>query len=286
MEEQIDAGTTIGLVTLSVADLAGSLEYYTRRIGLRLLEQHATAATLGAGTQPLLRLVEQPGARLVRRATGLYHFALRLPTRRDLARMIRHLVDLNTPIGGASDHLVSEALYLSDIDGHGIEIYRDRDRSAWYDAQGRFQMDTRPLDVPGVMAELTEDEPAWNGLPEATDMGHIHLQVADVAAARQFYTEVLGFQHMTDYPSASFVSAGGYHHHIGMNSWASAGAAAPPDNAARLISYEIVLPSAAACQSVIEHVHAAGVAAEPVGDGWAILDPSLNRVIVRAIATG
>lgn len=281
MTSHIDAGTTIGLVTLSVADLARSLAYYQQNIGLRLIERVDDQATLGVGATSLLRLIEAPGARIVRRATGLYHFALRVPTRRDLARVIRHLVESETPVAGASDHLVSEALYLSDVDGHGIEIYRDRDRTAWYDANGAFRMDTRPLDVQGVMRELTADEPAWDGLPAGADMGHIHLQVADVDAARRFYTEVIGFEHMTDYPSASFVSAGGYHHHIGMNAWASAGAAPPPDHAARLIEYEIQLPTAAALDAVLARVQAAGITPEAYAGGWALRDPSHNRLVLR-----
>jgi catechol 2,3-dioxygenase len=278
----IDPATRIGVVALSVADLARSLAYYQHNIGLTLLSHDGGTATLGVGTAPLLRLHGVRGARVVRRATGLYHFALRVPTRHDLARVIQHLWETNTPVGGASDHLVSEALYLSDPDGHGIEIYRDRPRDTWYDANGTFRMDTIRLDLEGIMGELGPDTPAWAGLPEGTDMGHIHLQVADVAAAERFYTGVLGFERMASMPSASFVSAGGYHHHIGMNSWAGAGVPAPPENAARLLSYELVLPTADAVTTVLDRVRAAGVTLDEHVEGWTVRDPSHNLVLLRS----
>lgn len=280
----IDPATTIGVVTLSIANLERSLTYYQHHIGLALLARAGDTATLGVGTTPLLRLREVPNARIVRRATGLYHFALRVPSRRDLARVIQHLWATATPIGGASDHLVSEALYLSDPDGHGIEIYRDRPRSAWYDAQGAFRMDTVRLDVEDVLRELSADEPAWDGLAAGTDMGHIHLQVADVAAAERFYAGVLGFERMTTYPSASFISAGGYHHHIGLNSWAGVGVPAPPEHAARLLQYEICLPTTAALEAVVERVRAAHVPLDEQGAGWEVRDPSHNLVLLRVAA--
>jgi catechol 2,3-dioxygenase len=284
MASMIDPGLTIGLVSLSVADLSRSLTYYRQNIGLSVISQSGDTATLGVGTTPLLRLHEVPGARLVRRATGLYHFALRVPSRPDLAQVIRHLWQTDTLIGGASDHLVSEALYLSDPDGHGIEIYRDRPRSAWYDANGNFQMDSIRLDIEGILGELGEEAPAWNGLPSGTDMGHIHLQVADVSAAERFYVGVLGLERMASMPSASFVSAGGYHHHIGLNSWAGVGVPAPPEGAARLLSYELRLPTTDALSAVVDRVRAAGLPLDEHAEGWAVRDPSHNRVLLRTAA--
>jgi catechol 2,3-dioxygenase len=283
MASIIDPETTIGLVSLSVADLARSLAYYQHNIGLAVLDSGDGSATLGTGTTPLLRLQETPGARLVRRATGLYHFALRVPTRRDLARVIVHFAETRTPIDGASDHLVSEALYLSDPDGHGIEVYHDRPRSAWYDANGAFRMDTIRLDIEAILGELEAGEPAWSGLAAGTDMGHIHLQVADIAAAERFYIGVLGFERMAGMPSASFLSAGGYHHHIGMNTWAGVGAPAPPEGAARLLSYELRLPSAAALDAVLERVRAVGIALVEQGQAWALRDPSHNLVLLEPL---
>jgi catechol 2,3-dioxygenase len=277
----IDSATTIGAVALSVGNLQRSLAYYQHTIGLEVVRSDAATATLGVGTRPLLRLHEVPGARLVRRATGLYHFALRVPSRRDLACVLRHFADSGYQIGGASDHLFSEALYLSDPDGHGIEIYRDRPRDTWYDAQGNLRGAGDPLDLQGILCELDGGDSPWDGLPLGTDMGHIHLQVADIRAAEQFYLGVLGFERMIGMPSASFVSAGGYHHHIGMNTWAGIGVAAPPEGAARLLSYEVLLPNEAALCAVLDRVRAAGIPANEEAQGWAVRDPSYNRVLLR-----
>lgn len=281
MTTRIDAATMIGAVALSVSSLQRSLAYYQQAIGLTLLSQQRNQAMLGVGSTALLQLHEVPGARVVRRATGLYHFALRVPSRQDLARVIRHFAENDIAIGGASDHIFSEALYLSDPDGHGIEIYRDRPRDTWYDAQGRMPAASNPLDLQGILAELHAGTPAWDGLPSGTDMGHIHLQVADIRAAEHFYLDVLGFERMIGMPTASFVSAGGYHHHIGMNTWAGIGVAAPPEGAARLLSYELLLPGAAALQAVTERVRDAGVPISEHEQGWAVRDPSHNLVLLR-----
>jgi catechol 2,3-dioxygenase len=286
MTALIDANTTMGAVALSVADLRRSLAYYQRHIGLAVLAHDGAVATLGVGNTPLLRLHEVPGARLVRRATGLYHFALRVPSRRDLARVIRHFADSETPVAGASDHLFSEALYLSDPDGHGIEIYRDRPRDTWYDTAGNMRVATDPLDIQSIMRELDGQEAPWDGLPAGTDMGHIHLQVANIRAAEGFYLGVLGFERMIAMPTASFVSAGGYHHHIGMNTWAGIGVAAPPEGAARLLGYEVLLPSEAALGAALDRVRAAGIPITEDAQGWAVRDPSHNLVLLRHNSSG
>lgn len=277
----IDPAARIGVVALSVADLARSLDYYQETIGLRVLERAGAQATLGVTGAALLRLREQPGARLVRRATGLYHFALRVPARRDLALVIRHFAERRTPVDGASDHLFSEALYLSDPDGHGIEIYHDRPRDAWFDARGELRGATLPLDLGAILEELDSGGPGWQGLPPGTDLGHIHLQVADIAAAERFYVGVLGFERMMGMPSASFVSAGRYHHHIGMNTWAGVGVPPPPAGAARLLSYELCLPGPDALGALAEHVRAAGLPLEQDALGWAVRDPAHNLVLLR-----
>ncbi len=282
MRAQIDPATRIGLVSLSVGNLERSLSYYQQNIGLVLLGHAGDTATLGVGSTPLLRLREVRGARIVRRATGLYHFAVRVPSRLDLARVIWHFAQTETPLDGAADHLVSEALYLSDPDGHGIEIYHDRPRSAWYDPNGSFQMGTIPLDFKGIVRELEDDVQAWAGLPVGTDMGHIHLQVANITSGNTFYVDILGFEQMAALPSASFVGAGGYHHHIGMNTWAGAGVPAPPEGAARLLSYELILPTRPALQAVVERLRTAEFPLEEYGNGWAVRDPSHNLVLLHA----
>lgn len=281
MTPTLDPETTMGAVTLSVAELPRSLTYYQQAIGLAVLTQGGDRATLGVGTTELLQLQAIPGARQVRRATGLYHFALRVPTRRDLAQVIRHFTAHGTRMDGATDHMVSEALYLSDPDGHGIEIYRDRPRDAWYDQQQHLRMTTDPLDLDGILHELKGDTLAWNGLPTGTDMGHIHLQVADLAASERFYLEVLGFARMFRMPSASFISAGGYHHHIGMNTWAGVGLPAPPAGAARLLNYEICLPNSSALTALIDRLRAAGVLLNEHAQGWMVRDPSQNNILLR-----
>jgi catechol 2,3-dioxygenase len=284
MISTIDPATTIGAVALSVADLPRSLAYYQHDIGLALLNQRGDQASLGVGNTTLLRLHEVPGARLVRRASGLYHFALRLPTRRDLAGALRHFAERGTRIGGAADHLFSEALYLSDPDGHGIEIYRDRPRDFWHDAQGNLRVASDPLDLQDILHELDGDESPWEGVPVGADMGHIHLQVATIRDAERFYVDVLGFERTIGMPTASFVSAGGYHHHIGMNTWAGIGVPPPPEGAARLLGYEVVLPSPPALSAAIDRIRAAGVSLAEDPEGWVVRDPSHNRILLRRSA--
>lgn len=285
MNDAVDPNLALGTVALTVSDLYRSLVYYQERIGMTLLRQEGNSAELGLPNRPLLRLEEQPGARLVRRATGLYHFAVLLPSRLDLARCIRHLVDRQTRVDGAADHHVSEALYLSDPDGHGIEIYRDRPRDQWTDAQGRFLMTTEQLDFAGIMGELQPDIPAWGGLPDGTVMGHVHLQVADVPAAEAFYTGALGFDRMARLgTSAAFVSAGGYHHHLGLNSWASAGAPPSPDGAARLQWYELLFSGPAALDATLARLRAAGVTPTADASGWTVRDPSANVIRLRVVS--
>jgi catechol 2,3-dioxygenase len=284
MVSTIDPATRIGTVALSVADLRRSLGYYQDDIGLTLQNQRGDQATLGVGTTTLLRLHEVPGARLVRRATGLYHFALRVPNRRDLARVLRHFAERGTRISGAADHLFSEALYLSDPDGHGIEIYSDRPRDLWYDAQGNLAVASDPLDLQNILGDLGGDESPWEGLPMGTDMGHIHLHVATIRDAERFYVDVLGFERTVGMPTASFVSAGGYHHHIGMNTWAGIGVPPPPDGTARLLSYEVVLPSQHALGAAIDRIRAAGISLTEDPEGWVVHDPSHNRILLRGSA--
>ncbi len=281
MTATIDSTTTMGAVALSVANLERSLAYYQHTIGMSILHVDAVSAVLGVGTRPLLRLHEVPGARLVRRATGLYHFALRVPLRRDLARVLRHFVNRGYCIGGAADHLFSEALYLSDPDGHGIEIYCDRSRDTWYDAQGALRSASDPLDFEDILHELDGDDSPWTGLAPGTDMGHVHLQVANIRAAEQFYIDVLGFERMIGLLTASFVSAGGYHHHLGMNTWAGIGVSAPSEGAARLLSYEVLLPDERALGTVLDRVCAAGLSLSEDAEGWSVRDPSYNRVLLR-----
>jgi catechol 2,3-dioxygenase len=283
MMNSIHPAAAMGVVTLTVADLTRSLAFYAQNIGLTLQTQSAGEALLGTGKRPLLRLQALPGARYAPRTTGLYHFALRVPSRLELARTIEHLARTRTSIDGASDHTVSEAIYLHDPDRHGIEIYRDRPRPAWYDQHGNFVLDTRRLDIDGVMAELANVSAPWQGLHPDTDMGHIHLRVAELEKTGAFYLNVLGFGLMADMGSALFISAGGYHHHIGMNVWAGVGVPAPSCDAARLVSYELLLPDSAALQDVLGRVTTAGLQPVAQEGGWLVHDPSHNGILLRTL---
>jgi catechol 2,3-dioxygenase len=273
----------MGPVHVTVADLERSLGYYGDSVGLSVLEQGAGFASLGAGEVELLGLVEEEGARPASRHTGLYHFALRVPERVDLARWLAHAARDRVQLLGMSDHFVSEAIYLTDPDGHGIEIYHDRPRVVWEGLVGS-RMTTDPLDVADLMGEL--DDPAtepFDGLPDGTDMGHVHLQVADVAATIDFYRDVLGFDVMAElFGSAAFLAAGGYHHHVGANTWHSLGAAPPPPGTAALRHATIVLPDTAERDRVAARVADAGGEPDARDDGVLLRDPSGIGLLLAA----
>jgi catechol 2,3-dioxygenase len=281
----IDPATEVGTLALSVADLERSLAYYTEAIGFTLLEREENQATLGVGGTPLLLLIAQPGAapwpRGGRSYTGLYHFAILLPTRADLGRWLKHWFELGMPLPGQGDHLVSEALYLEDPDGHGIEVYRDRPRSEWTWVDGQVRMASDPVDLRGVLAEAEQEGKPWTGLPAGTKIGHIHLQVGDIPQAAAFYRDVLGFDIVAAMPTALFVSAGGYHHHIGMNTWHSRGATAAPPDSVNLRFFTVTLPTEDARQAVIGRAQAAGVPVEPAGEAAILHDPWGNRIALR-----
>src|SRR5439155_13415104 len=210
----IAPATTVGAVELTVADLARSLEYYRRAIGFDVLAEEDGRAALGAGGNELLRLVELPGARPAPSHTGLFHFALLLPDRPSLARWLAHGLRDRIELTGASDHFVSEALYLRDPDYHGIEIYADRPRELW-EGHVHERMTTLPLDTEDILREL--DDPStepFDGLPAGTEMGHVHLCVAEIPRTIEFYRDLLGFELVAGWGEAAFLSAGGYHHHV------------------------------------------------------------------------
>ena len=279
--ESIPASTTMGPVHLTVADLERSLPYYREAVGLDVRERGAGRASLGAGEAELLVLVEEPGARPAPRHTGLFHFALLVPTRADLAGWLAHAARERVPLAGMSDHYVSEAVYLSDPDGHGIEIYADRPREVW-EGQVMARMTTEPLDVQSLLAEL--DDPAtvpYDGLAAGTVMGHVHLQVASAEDAVVFYRDVLGFDVMAKFvPSAAFFGAGGYHHHVGANTWRSRGATPPPPGSAALRHATIVLPDTADRDRVAARVADAGQEPEAVEGGLLVRDPSGNALVL------
>ena len=281
--DRLPAETAIGAVALTVADLDRALAFYQDRLGFRVHHRDGGTVALGAGGPDLLLLTEDRAAHQIAGTTGLYHFAVLLPTRLDLARALDRLARTGTPIQGASDHHVSEAIYLADPDGNGIEIYADRPRSAWAYAGSQLQMGSDALDIDGLMGELAHADQTWRGLPAGTVIGHVHLHVADLDAAESFYTETLGFDLVTRLGRrAAFVSAGGYHHHIGMNTWAGVGAPAPPADATGLRHFVVSLPTTAALETVARRLRERHTTFESRDNEIVVLDPSANRVIIRA----
>ena len=275
--------TTVGAVDLTVADLDRSIDYYTLAIGLSVIERAGRTARLGAGSEELLVLHEEPGVQPVRGHTGLFHFALLVPSRSDLARWLVHAAGARVPLSGMSDHLVSEAIYLRDPDWHGIEIYRDRPRSEWpHGPGGALRMDTLPLDAESLAQERDGE---FEGMPEGTRMGHVHLHVADIGETEAFYADVLGFDVTIRYGTeATFLAAGGYHHHIAGNVWAGRGATPPPPGSAALRHATIVVPDREELERVAGRVADAGHDLEPLDGGVLIRDPAANGLLLTAAA--
>ena len=282
---ELSPALTLGPIRLTVADLDGVAAFYERAIGLRRIgDAEDGVVRLGAdeaGARPLVELVGDAGTPpRGRRSSGLFHLALLVPDRRALAQALLRVVVGGGALTGASDHLVSEALYVTDPEGNGIELYRDRPRAEWrHDADGQLEMATLPLDLDAVLAELppAEREPAaaaGSSMPPGTTLGHVHLQVSDLAAAEAFYVGALGFEvTVRGYPGALFVSAGGYHHHLGLNTWASAGGP-PADPAARgLRDFAIRFADAAERDRVTNRVAEAGHTLREERDAAVAIDP-------------
>jgi len=279
--------TRLGAVSLQIADLARSLDYYERVLGLRLVQRTDTQAVLAAhgDDAPLVVLHEKPGARPMtsRGRLGLYHFAILLPDRASLGRFVRHVSQLGERVG-AGDHLVSEAFYLQDPDGLGIEVYADRPRSAWRRIGRELMMATDPVVVPGLLRDAGPEP--WTGMPAGTVMGHVHLHVGDIETAQAFFSEAFGFDRVVwHYPGALFLGAGGYHHHLGTNTWAGTNAALPTDADARLLEWNVVLPDAASVDALATSLTDAGHAADRAADGaFVTRDPWGTRIRVAAEA--
>ena len=266
----LPAETRIGRVDLTVADAGRVGRFYQEVVGL--------PSELG-----LVELHESPGAPAPDpRATGLFHLAILVPTRRDLALALVRLARAGWSLTGASHHLVSEALYLDDPEGNGIEIYRDLPRAEWPRTESGWRIDTLPLDLDDILGELEGDPGEVGPMPAGTTIGHVHLKVADVPAAESFYTGVIGFDVMARIPSASFISAGEYHHHVGMNAWHSRGGPVPPEGSLGLRSYEVLLPGAGDVDAARERLEAAGAPVERSNGAVTAVDPSGNRVVLRA----
>lgn len=268
--------TFVELVELKVTNLENSLTFYQEVVGFKVLEKTATKALLTADGQTALLSIEQPADIIPtqQKTTGLYHFALLLPTREDLGAVLRHFAETNIRIG-AGDHLVSEALYLNDPDGNGIEIYSDRPDTEWTWKDGYVGMDTLQIDAQSILEAGANTQ--WNGLPEGTVMGHIHLSVKELVETEKFFN-ALGLQVVTPYPGALFMASGKYHHHVGLNTWNGVGASAPAENVVGLKAFTLVFPSTEELDVAINQLKAIEVEVIQEDGIFTTKDPSQNKI--------
>tara|TARA_R110002096_G_scaffold75732_8_gene178832 strand:+ start:24478 stop:25341 length:864 start_codon:yes stop_codon:yes gene_type:complete len=262
----------IGSVRLKVRDLETVSTFYQSVLGLAPLNTDARRITLGTGSTPLLELVGDPALTPHDpRQAGLFHTAFLMPSRADLARWLTHAVAADVPLQGASDHIVSEAIYLTDPEGNGIEVYADRPLAHWRSPNGEIRLSTEPLDVEDLLKAASGTD--WAGFPQDGIIGHVHLQVGDTADADRFYRDVLKFDIAATYPGASFYSSGGYHHQLAGNVWNSRRAGARPDNMAGLDAVEIILRDPADLAGIAARANSAGVAITEHTGGTTLHDP-------------
>jgi catechol 2,3-dioxygenase len=274
--------TFVSQVHLHVANLQSSIDFYQNMIGFKIIEQTERKAVLTADGKNALVTLEQPDQLIPKQrgTTGLYHYALLLPSRADLAKFIIHMIKTKYPLQGASDHLVSEALYLADPDGNGIEIYIDRPSSTWKWNGDEVVMATEPMDVESILSE--DDGKPWKSLPAGTIMGHIHLHVSEFNKIEEFYCKGLGFEIVCRYgDQALFISTGGYHHHIGLNTWNGVGAPAPVENSIGMYSYAVVFPNEETRKNAIDRIEAMGAIITEEQGSLFTPDPPGNKLELR-----
>jgi catechol 2,3-dioxygenase len=277
---KLPATLSLGAVHLTVTDLDRSMAFYQDAIGLRLHARDDTLARLGAGGDDLLVLVENPRAAPAGRHAGLYHLALLSASREELARAVVRLAASNTPIDGASDHGVSEAIYLSDPDRNGIELYADRPRDRWpapSEPGEHVGMPTVALDMPALLSVVAGEQPRPHAGP-GLSVGHLHLYVGAIDRGLAFYRDVLGFELTALLPGAAFVAAGGYHHHLGFNVWRGQGIPPAPPDTVGLHHWTVVLESADQLAEVRRRVERARLQVIERGDGFQVKDPWDIRV--------
>lgn len=273
-----------GEVKLKVSHLARSIAFYEEIVGFKLLKQEGNIATFTVDGEDVLLIIEEVPDAIVtppRTTSGLYHFAILLPDRQALGVSLKRLVEKGVPFGQA-DHLVSEALYISDPDHNGIEIYRDRPREEWQvNADGTVTMATEPLDLNDIMEEAAGIE--WHGLPLGTTIGHVHLHVNDLAKAEHFYHHIMGLDIMAHWHGALFVAAGGYHHHLGLNVWAGEGTKIAPQHGTGLDYYSFVLPDDEALNALINRLQQSDIEVvhEPQHERYMLKDSSGIHIALR-----
>jgi catechol 2,3-dioxygenase len=278
MSARLPDDLRFGATALAVADLERSIDYYRRRLGMDLLERDRHRAALGVGGRRLLELEERPGAKRDPDAADLFHFALRVPSRPALGRQLARILATDTRLTGASDHAVSEALYLRDPDGHGIEIYRDRPRETWY-RNGRVHMGTTALDLDDLLKEAPARAGEQGGLDAKTVIGHVHLETLDLERSKAFYVGRLGLAVTTERPGASFMSKGGYHHHVAVNTWGGkTRPAADRPGRIGMLWFEIQLPDRSSLAAMAEDLGAAPAAE----DALVVSDP--DGLAIRFVA--
>ncbi len=278
---EIDPRSYIGLVALNVSNLARSIQFYESVLGFNLLKTDGQTAALGVETPFLLLSEISDAIPKPADSPGLSHIAVVLPTRRDLALSLSHIADIAYPLQDAVDHGVSEALYLADVDGNGIEIYHDRPQSAWPWHEGKLLGPSIPLDRKDLLAELTDQQVSWQGFSPGTRIGHIHLQVSNLARSASFYQGILGFHEMiTGIPNALFVAAGSYHHHIAINAWHSNGVPPAPPNAVGMRLFIIFLPDDHAMQQISEKLQVAAYDHRRDAEMLFMRDPEGNGLVM------
>ncbi|MGH2907585.1 MAG: VOC family protein [Solirubrobacterales bacterium] len=262
----------LGAAHLKVSSLDGALPFYTDVLGLQLRERSGDTAALGVGREDLIVLHERPGAHAVSHHSGLYHVAILYPSRLELARVAQRIAESNTPITGASDHGISEAIYLPDPDGNGIELAADRPRESWPDLSDITAIAPNPLDMGGLFNLVSGREAEALADPE-TIVGHVHLHVGSIDEGLAFYREIVGFDLITYIDVAAFVSAGGYHHHLAFNTWQGVGAPPAPPEAAGLLYWTVELPSAEDVAAVRARITESGYETTDVEGGFEVRDP-------------